>query len=125
MDWTVTVVLEGDKPKRLADARVTVMTDEAKGVGVEVVTDRYGRAAFQLSDKVRVLDAVYVDPRHSGWPVALTRVPLAPGGMQVGVPRIDLSAPDVRGWSTASPAPAMAAVCGSGWSTPVSARIRR
>jgi minor extracellular protease Epr len=74
-----------------------VMTDEAKGIGVEVMTDRYGRATFQLSDKVRVLDAVYVDPLHSGWPVALTWVPLAPGGMQVGVPCIDLSAADVRG----------------------------
>lgn len=65
------MALDGDLRRRLPNALVTVMTDEDKGIGVEGTTDRYGKASFQLSDKTQRVDAIYVDPLHSGWPMHL------------------------------------------------------
>ena len=97
MKWTVTVVLDGAARKRLARALVTVMVDEAKGIGVELLTDRFGRATFELSTKTTRLDAIYVDPLHGGWPIALSNVDIAAQGMEIAVPGIDLKSADVRG----------------------------
>lgn len=95
--WSVTVVLDGDKRRRLPDALVTVMTDEAKGIGLEGTTDRYGRATFVISDKAARLDAIYVDPLHSGWPVRVSDVLVVPEGFEVAVVPIDVGAADARG----------------------------
>lgn len=95
--WLVTVVLNGTKPRRLPDARVTVMTNEGKGIGLEGTTDRYGRASFVISNKTRRVDAIYVDPLHSGWPVRVAEVLVVPGGVMIAVVPIDLAAADVRG----------------------------
>ena len=95
--WTITVKADGQPARALKDAVVTVMTDEAKGVGLEVKTDRYGRASFALGKHTKQVEAVYVEPLHGGWPVALPLVDVAPGGLLVKVPPIDLGAPDVRG----------------------------
>ena len=97
MQWTATVVLEGAARTRLAHALVTVMVDEAKGIGVEAVTDRFGRATFELSAKTTRLEAVYVDPLHSGWPIRLPDVDIAAAGIEIAVPEIELSSADVRG----------------------------
>lgn len=97
MTWSVTVVLDGDQRRRLPRALVTVMTDEDKGIGVEGTTDRYGKANFQLSDKTQRVDAIYVDPLHSGWPMRLAEVMVVPGGVEIAVVPIDLAVSDVRG----------------------------
>jgi minor extracellular protease Epr len=97
MKWTATVLLDGVARTRLAHALVTAMVDEAKGIGVEAVTNRFGRATFDLSAKTTRLDAVYVDPLHGGWPIRLSNVDIAAPGMAITVPEIDLSSADVRG----------------------------
>lgn len=73
------------------------MTDEDKGIGVEGTTDRYGKASFQLSDKTQRVDAIYVDPLHSGWPMHLAEVHVVPGGVEIAVAPIDLAVADPRG----------------------------
>lgn len=97
LPWTVTVVLNDARRRRLPDALVTVMTDEDKGIGLEVTTNRYGKASFLLSDKTRRVDAICVDPLHSGWPLRLEEVLVVPGGLEVAVVPIDLGVADVRG----------------------------
>jgi minor extracellular protease Epr len=104
MKWTATVVLGGAARTRLAQALVTVMVDEAKGIGIELFTDRFGRATFELSSKTTRLDAIYIDPLHGGWPIALSNVDIATPGMQIAVPEIDLSSADVRGLVYGKPA---------------------
>jgi minor extracellular protease Epr len=102
--WSVTVVVDGDKRRRLSDALVTVMTDEANGIGVEGTTDRYGRVSFVISDKAKRLDALYVDPLHSGWPLRVSDVVVVPQGVQIAVIPIDLGAVDARGITYGKPA---------------------
>lgn len=95
--WSVTVVLDNDQRRRLPDALVTVMIDEDKGIGLEAKTNRYGKVSFQLSDKIRRVDAVEVAPLHSGWPVRIAEVVAVPGGVEIPVVPIDLVAADARG----------------------------
>lgn len=102
--WTVTVVLDDGQRRRLADAMVTVMSNEAQGIGLEARTDRYGRANFLISTTTRQLDAVYVDPLHTGWPVRVAQVLAVPGGVQIAVVPIDLALPDARGTVYGKPA---------------------
>ncbi len=94
--WPVTVRLDTPDRAPLADARVTVMLDEARGIGVDGITDRRGRVRLQLSRKLTRAEAVYVEPLHGGWPLALTQVEVAPAGLTVEVPAIDARARDVR-----------------------------
>lgn len=102
--WSITVVLDGGQRRRLPDARLTVMTDEGKGIGMEGTTNRYGKASFVLSDKTRRVDAIYVDPLHSGWPMRLANVLVVPDGVEIAVVPIDLAAVDVRGTVYGKPA---------------------
>jgi minor extracellular protease Epr len=102
--WSVTVVLDGDKRRRLPNAVVTVMTDEAKGIGIEGTTDQYGKASFVISDKAERVDAILVDPLHSGWPVRVSGVLVTPQGFEVAVVPIDLGAVDARGTIYGKPA---------------------
>jgi subtilisin len=102
--WSVTVVLDGSPRRRLPDALVTVMTDEDKGIGIEGTTNRYGKASFVLSDKTQRVDAIYVDPLHSGWPMRLSEVHVVPGGVEIAVLPIDLAIADVRGTVYGKPA---------------------
>lgn len=103
--WTVTVAVQGPEGRKpLADALVTVMIDEASGVGLEAGTDRHGRAAFALGTRLRRVDAVYVDPLHGGWPVALQDVAVSADGLAVVVPAIARERPDVRGLVYGKPA---------------------
>ncbi len=95
--WTVTVVLDGVARRRLPDALVTVMTDEDKGIGLEGTTNRHGKASFVLSDRTQRVDAIHVDPLHSGWPMRRADVLVTPGGVEIAVVPIDLEAADVRG----------------------------
>ncbi len=97
MSWTATVVLDTKARRRLANALVTIMLDERKGIGLEAKTDRYGRATFELSRRTKRIETVYVEPLHSGWPIALFNVGVAAPGMRLAVPPIDLSRADVRG----------------------------
>lgn len=94
--FLVTVLLDGSPRQRLGDVRVTLLIDQAQGIGVDGVTDRFGRAGFTLPRGTRRLQAVMADPLHGGWPVALGDVELGPGGLEIVVPPIDLAAPDVR-----------------------------
>lgn len=78
-----------------------MLIDEAKGIGVEGVTDRFGRAAFELPRGTDGLEAVYVDPLHGAWPVALSNVAIGQGRqadapLELVVPALDDAAPDVR-----------------------------
>ena len=102
--WSVTVVLDGEPGRRLPHALVTVMTDEDKNIGIEGTTDRYGKVTFVLSDKTQRVDAIYVDPLHSGWPMRLGNVEVVPGGFQIAVVPIDLAAADARGTVYGRPA---------------------
>ena len=102
--WSVTVVLDGGQRRRLPDALVTVMTDEDKGIGVEGTTNRYGKSSFVLSDKTKRVDAIYVDPLHSGWPMRLAEVLVVPGGVEIAVVPIDLTVADGRGTVYGKPA---------------------
>lgn len=95
--FAVTVRVGGARPRALADATVTVMVDEDRGIGLEATTDRYGKAQFELSAKTRRLDAVYVTPLHSGWPARAAEVVLGKEGLEFEVLPIDLAAADVRG----------------------------
>lgn len=95
--WSVTVVLDDGQRRRLPDALVTIVTDEHKGIGVEATTNRYGKASLVLSNKTRRVDAVYVDPLHSGWPVRVAEVRWVPGGVELAVVPIDLAVADARG----------------------------
>ena len=97
IDWSVTVVLDDGQRRRLPDALVTVMTNEDKSIGVEVKTNRYGKAIVTLSDTTESVDAIYVDPLHSGWPMRVADVLAIPGGVEIAVVPIDLTVPDVRG----------------------------
>lgn len=97
MDLVVTVVLANVTRRRLANAFVTLLIDEANSVGLEATTDRYGPARFTLSKSMRRVDAVGVQPLHSGWPVRLADVDIGPAGLELEVPVIDLAAPDARG----------------------------
>jgi len=101
--WTVTVRVDGDKPKLLGDALVTAMLDEAEGVGVAATTDRYGRAKLEFDEEPGEVQALYVDPLHGGWPVRLTTVAVADDGFEVLVPAVDLHAPDARGLAYGEP----------------------
>ena len=103
--WAVTVVLDDGQRRRLPDALVTLMTDEQKGIGLEARTNRYGKASFVVGDKTRRVDAVYVDPLHSGWPMRVASVRVVPGGMEIAVLPIDLAAADARGTVYGQPAP--------------------
>jgi len=108
-EWTVTVVVRGDTgrsppQRRLPDARVTVMMDEAKGIGLEATTDRYGRARIELSDKTQRVDAVYVDPLHGAWPVRVAAPGVSALGLEVAVPPLDANAADARGMVYGQPA---------------------
>lgn len=96
-EWQITVVLDAPDRRRLSHALVTVMTDEARAIGLEARTDRFGRASFLLSERTTRVEAVYVDPLHGGWPVRLVDVRVTPRGFEAAVPPIDLAAPDVRG----------------------------
>ena len=102
--WLVSVVLGDGKRRRLPDALVTVMTDEDKGIGVEGTTNRYGKASFVLSDKTQRVDAIYVDPLHSGWPMRVAQVLAVPGGVEIAVVSIDLAVADARGTAYGKPA---------------------
>lgn len=93
----VKVVLDDPAGTPLADARVTVFTNEAKGEGVEGTTDRYGRVSFTLSKKTVQVDAVIVEPLHSGWPVRFDQLSIDLKGVIIKVIPIDLLAPDARG----------------------------
>lgn len=104
MSVTVKVVLEGGG--RLPDALVTVLVDEAKAIGDEATTDRYGRVTFQLSDRTTRVNAIMVAPLHSGWPVRVSAVDIGPAGIEIAVPAIDLSVADVRGLVYGKPAAA-------------------
>ena len=95
MQWTVKVVVDGGR--RLKNVLVTIMVDEKKGIGVEVVTDRYGSADFKLSKNTKRLDSIYVVPLHSAWPICLSDVDIGPGGMDISVPALDTGSADVRG----------------------------
>jgi subtilisin len=95
--WSVTVVLDDGKRRRLPNTLVTVMTDENKGIGVEGTTDRHGKASFVIGDKTRQVDAIYVDPLHSGWPMRVADVLTVPGGVEVAVVPLDLAVADARG----------------------------
>lgn len=95
--WSVTVVLDDGQRRPLADALVTVMTDEDKGIGVEGTTNRFGKASFVLNDKTHRVDAIYVDPLHSGWPMRVAQVLAVPGGVELAVVPIDLAVTDARG----------------------------
>lgn len=97
MKWSATVLLDGTAPAPLADVVITVMLDEANGVGVEAVTNRVGRVTFELSAKIKRLDAVYVYPLHGGWPIRLVDVDVVPARVEIVVPKINLSVADVRG----------------------------
>lgn len=95
-DWVVQVRTAGPASQPLADARVTLILDSARGIGTDAVTDRLGRARFELGRGVRRLEVVHVDPLHGGWPVARVDLPVTPDGLLVEVPPIDLAAADVR-----------------------------
>ncbi|WP_374562435.1 S8 family serine peptidase [Ideonella sp.] len=95
--WTVTVRVDGDKPKLLGDALVTAMLDEADGVGVAATTDRYGRAQLDFDEAPGEVQALYVDPLHGGWPIRLASVVVSADGFEAIVPPLDLHAPDARG----------------------------
>ena len=96
-DWTVTVRVDGDKPRLLGDALVTAMVDESQGVGLAATTDRYGRARFSFDEQPKAIEALYVDPLHGGWPVRLPTVVVTSDGFDARVPPIDADAPDARG----------------------------
>jgi minor extracellular protease Epr len=102
--WTVTVVLDGQAGKPLPDALVTVMIDEVRGIGVEGKTNRYGNASFQISDATLRVDAIYVDPLHSGWPMRLAEVSTVLSGVDIAAVPIDLSIADARGTVYGKPA---------------------
>lgn len=96
--WTITVVVNAPgRRRRLRDALVTVMVNEDKGVGLEVKTDRNGKAHFELSTSTKRVDAVYVDPLHSAWPARISGVAVTPAGAEVEVVPLDLALPDARG----------------------------
>lgn len=94
--WTITVVLDGGKRRPLRDALVTVYTNEAKNIGLDGTTDRYGKVTFVLSEKTKRVDAVLIDPLHSGWPMCELRVKVEPG-TKIAVVPIDVAAADARG----------------------------
>lgn len=96
VSWPVLVSLDASPRQRLGDVRVTLMIDEAQGVGVEGVTDRFGRVSFELPDGTQRLDAAYADPLHGGWPLALTGVERPEGPLELLVPPLDPAAADVR-----------------------------
>jgi len=102
--WTVTVRLDDRRRTRLKDAVVTAMVDEAKAIGVEGTTDRFGRVRFRLARRITRLDTVYVEPLHSGWPVAQEQVAVSAAGLDVEVPVIDLRQADARGLVHGKPA---------------------
>jgi minor extracellular protease Epr len=102
--WSVTVVLDREPRRRLPNALVTVMTDEDKNIGVEGTTNRYGQASFVLSDKTQRVDAIYVDPLHSGWPMRVGDVEVVPGGLQIAIVPVDLAIADARGTVYGKPA---------------------
>lgn len=102
--WTVTVITDGGQRRRLPDARVTLALDEDKGIGMEGTTNRYGKASFVLSNKTQRVDAIYVDPLHSGWPMRVSGVQVVPGGFEIAVVPIDLAVADVRGTIYGKPA---------------------
>ena len=104
MTWLVTVVLADGQRRRLPNALVTVMTDEDNGIGVEGMTNRYGKASFALSNKTQRVDAIYVNPLHSGWPMRLAEVLAVPGGVEIAVVPIDLAVADARGTVYGKPA---------------------
>ncbi len=95
--WSVTVVIDDGKRRRLPDALVTVVINANKGIGVEGTTDRYGRANFVISNKTQSVDAIYVNPLHSGWPMRVAKVLAVPSGVEIAVVPIDLTVADARG----------------------------
>lgn len=101
--WTVTVRVEGDKPRLLGDALVTAMLDEQKGIGLAATTDRYGRAHFSFDDQPDVIEALYVDPLHGGWPVRMPTVAVTGKGFDARVPPVAADAADARGLVYGSP----------------------
>lgn len=105
--WTVTVTVDdgkGGKAAPLKDALVTAMVNAEKAIGIEARTDRRGRARFELSRTTARVDAVYVEPLHGGWPVAVPDVAVDKAGFVLKVPPIALDAPDVRGVVYGQPA---------------------
>ncbi len=105
MAWQINVsVATQPRRKRLKDVRITVMTDSARGIGAEALTDRYGRATISLSARTTRVDAIYIEPLHGAWPLALQDLDVSPAGMSVDVMPIDLSARDVRNLAYGQPA---------------------
>lgn len=104
--FIVTVELADAARTRLPDALVTVWINAAKGIGIDGITDRFGRVRFALSTQLKRVDGIQVDPLHGGWPVALPAMALGGPGPVVDVPPIDLTAPDVRGLVYGKPAAA-------------------
>jgi len=102
--WTVTVVLDGTTRQRVAHALVTVLIDEAKGTGLEAMTDSRGRVAFRLGRGTKRLDAVEVAPLHGGWPARLSNVDVTRGSLEIAVPALSLKTPDARGLVYGKPA---------------------
>ena len=95
--WTVTVRLAHEKRTLVKDVLVTVVLDEARAIGMECKTDRFGRARFVLGKNVTRLDALYLSPLHSAWPLALHGLKLPAKGLELQVLPIDLGAADARG----------------------------
>ncbi|HEX5684641.1 MAG TPA: S8 family serine peptidase [Ideonella sp.] len=108
--WTVTVRVDGDKPRLLGDALVTAMLDEDQGIGIAATTDRYGRAQLDFDERPAGVQALYVDPLHGGWPVRLEAVAVSEDSFDLRVPPVELHAPDARGLVYGRPA----AVAGQG-----------
>ncbi|MEK8032954.1 S8 family serine peptidase [Ideonella sp. DXS29W] len=96
-EWTVTVRVAGQRPRLLGDALVTAMLDERQGIGLSATTDRYGRAQFSFDRQPDAIEALYIDPLHSGWPARWPMVAVNADGFEAHVPSIDAHAPDARG----------------------------
>jgi len=96
-NWSVVVRVADGAGTRLRDALVTAMVDEARGIGHEAKTDRFGRVRFGFSARVKRLDVVYVDPLYGGWPTVVRDVEVADGELIVEAPPLELDAADVRG----------------------------
>jgi minor extracellular protease Epr len=94
--FTVRVRLDDAKGTPLKDALVTAMVNHDKAIGAEGITDRRGRVRFQLGRGLAQLEALYVDPLHSGWPIAIAPLVIGGAAHEVKVPPIDLSAADAR-----------------------------
>jgi minor extracellular protease Epr len=101
MQWRVRVLVDGGKV--LKDALVTVLIDEEKGIGVELTTDRYGQVHFKISKNTKRVDAIFVTPLHSAWPICLEEMTIDPSGMDISVPALDEGVADVRGMMYGKP----------------------